>query len=237
MKTLIITTALLASLIPGCAQEPVEQIKIASWNILHSNDNSMPWEDRKHGVVEQIQSENVDILCLQEVTRTQYRFLQKELNEYQSISIDYTNSKELGNPIFYKEQLLKYEIIWLSETPKVARSISWGDKYPRHYMKATFENLTIINTHLSRKPLESNKKGLEILSLEDAVVVGDLNAQPDIVQAYFGDIYNKIPTYKKEKIDYIFPEKNTYVIKSDLSDHNMIFMMLDHTPPNTRSSP
>ena len=125
--------AMASSLIGGQAQNPAS-IRVMSYNIRCLNIESDPrdlWWFRKDDLAHVILKNDPDIIGMQEVYTTQARHLQKYLKGYAWFGPPRDDGKKKGerNPIFYKTdrfELLDQNTFWLSETPEVMGSQSWG---------------------------------------------------------------------------------------------------------------
>lgn len=105
----------------------------------------------------------------------------------------YADGHGAGNGIVYDStrlQLLDHGYWWLSNTPNVAGSKSWGNEQPRMMIWAKFRDrrtgrdFAHINTHFDHKSAESRNKSATLVKDKLAgfgtpvVVTGDFNAEP-----------------------------------------------------------
>lgn len=171
------------------------EIKVMSCNVrcfTPSDYFKKSWFYRADLIMKNIENAKPSIIGFQEVTTTQYKYLKKSLNEYDSVITYRDNSfiKE-GTPIFYKKDM--YELnekgsFWLSETPE-KMSKDWGAacyricSYAILKDKATQKEFVVFNTHLDHVSDEARIKGIGVVldkikefgSLP-TMLMGDLNA-------------------------------------------------------------
>ena len=148
-----------------------------------------PWEDRKDALFEYIDTSGADILCLQEVTTTQYQDLVDGIRNYQIIWYprDSGDNAE-GLAILHSEEFtpVAQECFWLSETPDV-QSLGWGASYPRICVRAELKHtsgdvLDVYNVHLDHISTSAQLNGIKLVAERalsaggNAIVAGDFNA-------------------------------------------------------------
>ncbi|KAG9455866.1 hypothetical protein H6P81_000374 [Aristolochia fimbriata] len=101
---------------------------------LHESPNS--WEKRRGLCIRVINCYSPMILCTQQGTKQQLDFLQQALLGYDQFGISRRGSQDTSDEhctIFYdkeKVELLEGGTFWLSESPSVPGSISWGSLVP-----------------------------------------------------------------------------------------------------------
>ncbi len=180
-----------------CALSAVaQQITVAGYNARHVelDEGALAWEARR-GVVLKILSEAApDLLLLQEAAEEQREDLLAGLEWLRCAGCDVEFDNH--NAIFYRPELLKLlqaGSFWLSDTPDVAYSESWGNEVPRFVTWARFETmdsgrqLVVYNTHLDHAHQGSRVRSLEAIVVHAAenaaelpiILGGDLNAEPD----------------------------------------------------------
>lgn len=158
------------------------------------------WENRRDLCVETIRKENPDIFCLQEVIYDSYRyFVQKFGRKYGHFGFEgpemdpYAEGYHLigKNVIFWNSR--RFEFVssgnyWLSETPVIAGSMSWGTARARHVNwvrlrdRRTGEEIRVIDTHLDHKSDRARRRQIEMIMEECSqysipqILCGDFNA-------------------------------------------------------------
>lgn len=181
------------------------------------------WDKRKEACLEVIKNQNADIICAQEVLKVQYEDMCEALSGYDSfgfIGPDMDAFPEgyhgiAKNVIFYSKK--RYELrsqgnYWLSETPHIAASMSWGSARARHcnwvrlYDKYTGKEFRVLNTHLDHIAQEAKEAQINMILNEakqyqetfPQLLIGDFNANMDnnviksISLAGWTDIFAKL---------------------------------------------
>ena len=213
MNKRIITACLLAVLLPMAvygAKRPAGNYRIMTCNIRITglaDDAPYParvWENRRDLCVKTIKRQDPDIFCLQEVIYDSYSwFKDKFKKDYYQFGFEgpemdpWTEGYHyIGkNVIFFKKS--RFEWIssgsyWLSETPTIAGSMSWGTNRARHCNwvrirdKKTGKVFRVINTHLDHK---SDKARLEQMKM---IVEECEQYLPDMPQILCGDFNSGI---------------------------------------------
>ncbi len=159
------------------------------------------WENRRDLCVKTILSRKPGIVCLQEVIYDSYDYLKKKLHGYDSYGFvgpemdPYTEGYHFigKNVIFYRRDL--YEFVssgcyWLSETPLLGGSCSWGTNRARHCNwvrlrdKQSGKEFRVIDIHLDHKSDPARREQIQMVLNECAqyatdfpqILCGDFNA-------------------------------------------------------------
>ena len=174
-----------------------------SFNIRYaSNFGANSWPKRRSGVVQIIQDTKADLIGTQEGLHHQLIYMDKELENHKWIGV----GREGGNKgefmaIFYRIDRFKpLEIkhFWLSDTPEIVGSTSWGNNVKRMVTWVRFRDLKtnkefyFWNTHFDHRSQPSREKSAQlIVSRVDAlktklpiILVGDFNAVAKANRAY-----------------------------------------------------
>ena len=174
-----------------------ESLKIMSFNIRYDNpsDGINNWANRKEFVVSFLSEELPDVIGFQEVLVHQLKYLDEQFDEYTYVGTGRDDGKESGEfvPIFYKKS--KYELLstsqfWLSDTPEIPGSKSWGAQLPRIVTWAKLRDKSkgyiffVFNAHLSHvSEYARNESAVLILKKINSlagkapvVLTGDFNA-------------------------------------------------------------
>jgi endonuclease/exonuclease/phosphatase family metal-dependent hydrolase len=126
------------------------------------------------------------------VLYTQLNDLKNTLPNYNWIG----GNRGKNSAIFYKEKiysLLEHDQFWLSDTPEVIRSKTWGNKIPRMVTWAKFldkksnKQFYFVNTHFDHKSANAREKSSELVLKVTkefdpklpVILAGDFNAGPD----------------------------------------------------------
>jgi len=157
-------------------------------------DGSNEWQFRKDLVVRLIMDRRPDLLGTQEGTVPQLEYLEKRLAGYLPLTAHRRVDPTCQYPtIFYREalQVLESGEFWLSETPQVHRSVSWGSAFPRLVTSGLFqepgreENFYFINTHLDHISEAARLQGARMIKAhflpkgKPMILAGDFNEPPE----------------------------------------------------------
>ncbi len=110
---------------------------VMTFNLRFANptDGANEWQFRQDLVVDLIRRHAPDLLATQEGTVPMLRFLEAQLTAYLPLTAHRQVDETCQYPtIFYRAEGLAVKEsgeFWLSQTPEVHRSLSWGSAYPR----------------------------------------------------------------------------------------------------------
>lgn len=183
------------------ADEP--QLKVMTYNIRYASPlGANSWPVRRPLVQQLIESHSPDILGTQEGLYHQLKDLEKDLKAYRWIGL----GREGGSrgefmAVFYKLDRLEpieYDHYWLSDTPDVIGSATWGNTVRRMVTWVKFRDLAVkqdfyfVNTHFDHQVENARRKSAELL-LErtkklgtnlPVIVTGDFNSPAGASGAY-----------------------------------------------------
>jgi endonuclease/exonuclease/phosphatase family metal-dependent hydrolase len=174
------------------------QFKVMSFNLRYDKPDpgTCQWQNRVGAIACLIQHYQPDLIGTQEGKAHQLRDLQQLLPEYQYIGGDRTGTGTGEHcAIFYhqpKVKLLENQDFFLSDTPAIPGSITWGHRLPRMATWAKFQLdhsdcfLTLVNTHLDHESVTARELGAaliyrrlgEFTPESYLLLTGDFNAQP-----------------------------------------------------------
>lgn len=162
------------------------------------SDGKNAWPRRKALVVKTIKSFSPDLLGLQEVLPSQAKYLAEQLPELNSVGGGRESDRRgEASPILYcrsRYDLLAAGMFWLSDTPEVPGSKTWGNQYPRVCTWARLFDrqqsitLLVVNTHWDHESQRARMAGAnlivdrlsKIIKRSDALILmGDFNAGPE----------------------------------------------------------
>lgn len=177
-------------------------VKVMTYNlrVLNNHDPSPhTWAERVPAIKKLIEEERPDIIGTQEVAYKQLQDVEANLPKYEWIGLGREGgSKGEYSAIFYKEKRytpLEYDHFWLSDTPNVIGSKTWGNNYTRMVTwvkfldKKTNQQFYVVNTHFDHQSALAREKSAELV-LEKIkafdpklpiLFTGDFNANPDSV--------------------------------------------------------
>ncbi len=187
-------------LLAGAGPLAARDLRVMSFNIRLpiDSDGANRWEARRDIAAAMIRRAAPDVIGTQELFRRQGDDLVARLPRYRWIGIDRrggSGDEHMG--VFYRTDRLRVERhgnFWLSDTPEVPGSISWGHPYPRMVTWAIFcerdgRRFALFNTHLPYRAEDeaARERGARLLSERipgiagnlPVVVTGDFNTVPD----------------------------------------------------------
>ena len=175
MRFLAAIAAALA--LAGCLSVPQDAIRVGSYNIrLSPGDRGTPnaWENRKADLVALVKAMDLDAFGMQEVCPDQAQYLRENLPEFEFVG-DHRGADrktDEASPVFYRKSRFEAEkrgTFWLSETPEVPASKSWGTACTRvcSYLvlrdKSTGKRFCFANTHTDHISALAREKGMLLI--------------------------------------------------------------------------
>ncbi|KAF1726553.1 endonuclease [Pseudoxanthomonas mexicana] len=178
-----------------------DPLSVMSFNIRlpAESDGVDYWETRKPLAVRMLREQQPDVIGLQELVKAQADYLARELPQYAWFGRGREadgGGEHMG--VFYRKDRLKViesGDFWLSDTPAVPGSITWGHPHPRMVTWALFEQHSdgkrfyLFNTHLPYRDEDeaARLKGARAIARHLAtlpddvpvVLTGDFNTTPD----------------------------------------------------------
>lgn len=160
------------------------------------------WSNRRDLVLRVLRSHNPDLLCMQEVLRSQAEDFARAFSEYEQFGFSgpFMDKNPDGyhgvtkNVIMFRRD--RYEMtsagnFWLSETPLIAGSVSWDALRGRHVNwvrlrdKKSRREFRLIDTHFDHKGQTARENQARMVNEESAqyaesfpqILCGDLNAE------------------------------------------------------------
>ena len=202
-KNLLILLLLLSCI--GCqfSKKSTKEDSIVRWgtfNIRYDNpaDSLNSWSHRKERVCQFIDSNQLDIVGMQEVLHHQLHDLTTTLPGFAAIGVGREDGKTTGEyaPLLYRTdrfELLDSNTFWLSQYPDSIGFVGWDGVCTRIATWAKFRDITndkvflAINTHFDHVGTEAQRKGAlliiekikEIVGNQPAVLTGDFNVSDD----------------------------------------------------------
>jgi len=196
-------------------------LKLMTFNIRYgtADDGNNKWDHRKQLVIDRIQAFNPDLLGMQECRDDfQSKFIKSNLQEYDFYGVRRAGGGETSlemAPILFKRsmfRLVQKGCFWLSETPDVPGSVSWGSTFPRTatwvqlVQLGSGKELIYINTHFDYEPSAIDESArllqrwiTEKLKSYPVLLTGDFNTDKNSFayrqltqEAGLSDAYRKI---------------------------------------------
>jgi endonuclease/exonuclease/phosphatase family metal-dependent hydrolase len=190
-----------AVLSPAIASGEPLRLRVMTFNLKYASESGTnKWSDRRHVLKNAILSEEPDLIGTQEGLYSQIKHIDEDLPDYDWIGLGRAGgSKDEFMAIFYKHERLEpmaYDHFWLSDTPNVIGSRTWGNNNRRMVTWVRFRDKVAgvefyhWNTHFDHEVQTAREKSADLLVSElrktkpvrPVVVTGDFNAsQTDIV--------------------------------------------------------
>ena len=166
-------------LLAGCTGRggAAEPIRVGTYNIRMSQGDRKTenaWENRRDDLVALVRRMNLDAFGLQEVCPDQAAYLREKLPEYAFVG-DHRGAdrkSDEASPVFYRKDRFEAEksgTFWLSETPEVPASKSWGTACTRvcSYLvlrdRRTGKRFCFANTHTDHVSELAREKGMLLI--------------------------------------------------------------------------
>ena len=182
-------------------------MQVMTWNLRYGTAHDGPnrWEMRRELLVECLKRYPSDMIGTQEGLGFQLELIKAELGcvdyvgvgRYHGVETDREHETGSGEhcAIFYdtrKWQVCSHDTFWLSDTPQMPASCTWGNDLPRVVTWAIFERagspikIAVLNTHYHwGEPMVTNSTQLLLRRLREiagglpTILMGDFNQEPD----------------------------------------------------------
>lgn len=172
-------------------------LNVMSFNVRYpsSSDGDNKWEARRDVLIDCIREQKPDVMGTQELFELQGNYIVEKLPQYAWFGISRRGNQtdEYMGVFYLKEKFTVVESgnFWLSETPEIPGSMSWGVSLPRMVTWGLFEDkhskkrFYLANTHFAhrREDNEARKESARVLdqwlaklpSAIPVVLTGDFN--------------------------------------------------------------
>ena len=181
--------------------QPAGAVRVMSFNIRYGTapDGPNAWPLRRPLALRVIRDFSPSVLGLQEALRSQLDDIARALPWYGEVGVGRNDGVHAGEyaAILYDRHRLKLlgeGWFWLSDTPEVPASMTWGNRYPRIVTWARFADhvtgasFTAFNTHWDHESQAARENSARLLlerigarsAPDDPVLLmGDLNCADD----------------------------------------------------------
>ncbi len=180
----------------SAAIEPLD-LAVMSFNIRYgtANDGENSWPQRRGIVFSLLRGQAPDLIGVQEALRFQLDEITEAVAGYTEIGVGREDGVEAGEyaAILYRTerfQVLDSGTFWLSDTPEVPGSTSWGNSITRICTWARFEEIGsgrtfyLFNLHLDHRSQPSRERSAGLLAErivtrahpDPVIATGDFNA-------------------------------------------------------------
>ena len=156
---------------PGAGDDPMS-LRVMTFNIRYGTapDGDDAWPRRRGQAVRVIKTFAPALLGLQEALRSQLDDIEAAMPELGEAGVGRDDGQRAGEyaAILYDRRrvtLLQQGTFWLSDTPQVPGSMTWGNRYPRVVTRGRFEErvrgatLYLFNTHWDHESQEARERG------------------------------------------------------------------------------
>jgi endonuclease/exonuclease/phosphatase family metal-dependent hydrolase len=179
-----------------------DALHVITYNLRYAaEDPDHLWRDRRPAMAELLQHERPTVIGTQEGLYEQLRDLAADLDGYDWIGLGREGGShgEFVAVFFDARRLdpLEYSHLWLSDTPALIGSRSWGNVLPRMATWVRFRDqasgreFVVLNTHLDEASENARRSSVRLLveTLESfgdvpMIVTGDFNAAAVTSAAY-----------------------------------------------------
>jgi len=183
---------------PSLADDGTLRVMTFNVRLPMASDGPERWEARRDLFVRTIREQHPDVVGTQELYKEQGDYVVSKLPEYTWFGMGRKGDdgdEHMG--VFYRRdklRVLQSGNFWLSDTPDVPGSITWGNEYPRMVTWARFQTkdgrrFVLYDTHLPyREQDEAIRERCATLILkrlgklpanEPFVLTGDFNTGPE----------------------------------------------------------
>ena len=197
LRSLSLVLLLIGAFLSPAAQAPAtEPLTVMSFNIRYgtANDGENRWENRRDALFELLRAEDADVIGLQEALSFQIQEIVAAVPGYAVTGVGRDDGRTKGefSAILFRTSRLTVSdagTFWLSDTPEVVASRTWGNTITRICSWARFVDkdgraFWHYNVHLDHQSQPSRERSAELLARriaarddrrEPAIVTGDFN--------------------------------------------------------------
>ncbi len=177
-----------------------DELHLITYNVRYEGGDPTPhtWDERRPLVKTVLKREKPTVLFTQEGYYAQGQDIREDLDGYDWIHLGrHGGSRNEATAIYWKAERLKvleYDHMWLSDTPLLIGSATWGNSVVRMLTWIRFEdrrtgkNFYVVNNHFDHQSEPARQKGaqmnLDVIApwVEQGlpvVTAGDFNQVPD----------------------------------------------------------
>ena len=170
----------IVAVLSSCAPANVSDnapIRVASYNIRYVGGDKgtvNDWNNRRDDLLSQVNSFRLDAFGLQEVDPEQIQYLRDNMPEFTFVGEHRNPDRVSGeaSPVAFRKDRFNLETtktFWLSETPDVPGSHSWGAlcrrvcTYAVLSDKHTGKRFCFVNSHMDHRRAEANINGMKLI--------------------------------------------------------------------------
>lgn len=192
--------ATVAQQIPRDAREAEmspSMLRMLTFNLRFDNpaDGPNAWPLRREQVLNILEEGQWDVIGLQEALATQLDFIMEQMPGYAAVGLGRDDGRASGEfaPVLYRTDrfsLASANTFWLSSTPEIPASATWGNTVTRTCTQvrlielSTGRALHVFNTHWDHVSQRSRAESAELIvrridertPAEPVILMGDFNA-------------------------------------------------------------
>lgn len=180
-----------------------ETLKVMTFNLRYASTNKPnSWPERRPVMKQCLTEADADIIGTQEGVYYQLKDIHADAPQYQWIGLGRDGgSRGEFMAVFYKQarfEPLEYDHFWLSDTPEVIASTTWGNSnrrmvtWVRFLDKQSNGQFYFVNTHLDHQIQPAREKAAELIKTRlqalktnlPIILLGDFNATAGKNKAY-----------------------------------------------------
>lgn len=220
-----------------------------------ASDGDNRWSRRKQAVAALLERQSPHLLATQEGLSHQLADVDAALPGWRRVGLDRRgDGSDEHTAIHYDPRrllLVAWGDLWLSDTPELPGSATWGNRLPRMATWARFtdqetgRSFTLVNTHLDHESAASRERAAAFLAARfpDAVLVGDFNDAPgsrphalltqdrhDLQDGSEQGTYHGFSGTGRSRIDWILAPKGIHGVARTLVPSAGERMVSDHFP-------
>lgn len=238
------------------AADPAPPVRVLSFNLRYANSgdqNERSWTQRREQVAPLIREDHPDLIGYQEALRPMLDDLAARVPGYQEIGVGREDGQTQGEyaALWIKSARFAVEdsgTFWLSTTPQVPNSMSWGNRitrictWARLRDKASGSPLHFYNVHLDHESQEARLQGAALVAQHLAshsphgpwVLTGDFNAAEDnpAIAALKNGPLRAVDSWRALHPDIPLSQSGTFhSFRGDRQDGKIDYIFV---PPDTR---
>jgi endonuclease/exonuclease/phosphatase family metal-dependent hydrolase len=178
-----------------------EPVEVMTFNLRYAHPAPNSWAERRPVVRALLELERPDLIGTQEGLHAQITDLEQDLPDHDWVGVGRDGGQD-GEymAIFYRRNRfhpVEHGHFWLSDTPEVAGSRSWGNRFARMVTWARLRGpgkceLYVVNTHFDHEVQSAREKSAELLLQRirqfdhglPVVLLGDFNAPAGVNPVY-----------------------------------------------------
>jgi endonuclease/exonuclease/phosphatase family metal-dependent hydrolase len=178
------------------ATPPADTIRVMTFNIRYgtAEDGLQAWNARRDLLLFRLSADSADVIGLQEALRFQIDEIRSAVPGYAEVGAGRDDGKSAGehSQILFRSARFRFEAggtFWLSDTPEVPGSITWGNActrictWARLFDTRDDRSVYVYNLHLDHVSQRSRELGVQLVmrritgraTKDPVILMGDFN--------------------------------------------------------------